>query len=78
MVQTSQHRPSYNSLIVRNPISEESLHHAACRRFWYPWSEAGVWVAPVVMSNSFGQDPPQVPLVDWNEKVQTFTPDATH
>jgi hypothetical protein len=35
VVQTSQDRLGQNSMIARNPVSGESLHRAACRRFWY-------------------------------------------
>ena len=43
VVQTSQDGLGQNLMIARNPVSGESLHRAACRRFWYPGAQAGVW-----------------------------------
>jgi hypothetical protein len=58
VVQTSQDGLSQNSMIPRNRVSRESLHRVA--RFWYPWSQAGVCAAPVVISHPLLENFPQM------------------
>ncbi len=77
VVQTSQNGLGQNSMIARNPVSGESLHCAACRRFWYPWPQAGVWAASVVMSHPLLENCPQMPLVQRNQEIQTLAADRS-
>ena|SRR5713226_737027 len=57
---------------LRRPVSGESLHRAACRRFWYPWPQAGVWAVFVVMSHPLLENSPQMLLIQRNQEIQTL------